>query len=148
MRACVCVSAWMYVHMCVLASERWSGAYTVTPWALLCTCGIAKEGKGGESRLITEVVHPSESIVIILVISPIYALSHFNQRSIKEAAAERARLIEFSSILRGRKSLGVRSASVRSNRGSIVNETEALGSLSMSLYKIVFNEHLKTKRLF
>lgn len=42
----------------------------MTPWALLCTCGFAKEGKGGESRLITEVVHPSESIVIILVISP------------------------------------------------------------------------------
>lgn len=57
--------------------------------------------------------------------APIYALSHFNQRSAEEAAAGRARLIELSSIFRGRKPLGVRSASVRSNGRSFVDEIEA-----------------------
>jgi len=80
----------------------------VTPWARSCVRAAREGRQAGGISLLAEVVHPSESIVviivIILVISPIYVLSHFNQRGAEEAAAGRARLIGAFLHPRGRKS--------------------------------------------
>ena len=114
-RAFVSLVAWTYVHTCVLASEQAliGGLYSDT-LGVLVFAGSRRKTKLGWSTQVRASSLSSSS-------APIYALPHFNQRSIEEAVAGRARFIELSSILRGRP-LGVRSASVRSNEGSIIDE--------------------------